>query len=166
MVLDPATFALSQAFLTGTARPFLILWRRCFSLHRRIVRPMPFWMPPAFSALFRCLRARACRIGLYCPPRHQTRTARIAMMSRLTLCNLIKAKVFAEGFRSEYHLVTNSCMMFAHKVNHAGGWSWFGPIPVWNSNPKAEMERGLLNNYTTYNPRSDRFRESVWQISE
>lgn len=71
-----------------------------------------------------------------------------------------------KGFRSEYHIVTNSCMMFAHKVNHAGGWSWFGPIPVWNSNPKAEMERGLLNNYITYNPRSDRFRESVWQISE
>ncbi|MDG1128992.1 MAG: hypothetical protein P8N68_07805 [Paracoccaceae bacterium] len=48
----------------------------------------------------------------------------------------------------------------------AGGWSWFGPIPVWNSNPKAEMERGLLNNYITYNLKGDRFRESVWQISE
>jgi hypothetical protein len=77
-----------------------------------------------------------------------------------------KAKAFAEGFRSEYHLVTNSCMMFAHKVNHAGRWSWFGRNPVWNSNPKAEMERGLLNNYITYNPEGDRFRERVWQISE
>ena len=57
-------------------------------------------------------------------------------------------------------------MMFAHKVNHAGGWSWFGPIPVWNSNPRAEMERRLLNNYITYNPEGDRFRESIWQISE
>lgn len=77
-----------------------------------------------------------------------------------------KAKIFAEGFRSEYNLVTNSCIIFTHKVNHAGGWSWFGPIPVWNSNPKAEMEHGLLNNYITYNPESDRFSESVWQISE
>lgn len=77
-----------------------------------------------------------------------------------------KAVTFACAFRSEYHVVTNSCMLFAHKVNHAGGWTWFGPIPLINSNPKREIERGLFNNYISYTPSNDRFREYVWQISE
>ena len=74
------------------------------------------------------------------------------------------AVAFAEAFSQEYTIVTNSCMIFAHKVNHAGGWTWFGPVPVWNSNPKRELENGFFSNHITYDPDGDDFNENVWQI--
>lgn len=98
-----------------------------------------------------------------------------------------KAVEFAEEFKGDdsqhYDLVSNSCMMFSFKVNHAGGWSWMGPIPVLNSYPADQMEgtfgpldfgiddiartmvEKTFNNYVTYNPDGDEFHESVWQIS-
>lgn len=78
------------------------------------------------------------------------------------------AVAYAEAFRADssqhYNIITNSCMAFSFRVNKAGGWSWFGPVPVWNSRPAGQMEVGLFHNYVAYNPDGDRFRESVWQI--
>lgn len=80
-----------------------------------------------------------------------------------------KGKAFADAFAADrtqhYNLVSNSCMMFSFKVNHAGGWDWFGPIPIWNSNPGGQLQSGAFSNNVTYNPNGDKFNENVWQIS-
>lgn len=74
---------------------------------------------------------------------------------------------YAEGFNNtNYNLLSNSCMTFAHRTNAAGGFTWFGPIPGFNSWPAAEVEAGFFNNFVIYNPDGDIFREYVWQISE
>lgn len=80
-----------------------------------------------------------------------------------------KAVKFAETFKSDksqhYNLVTNSCMMFSFKVNKAGGWAWFGPIPLWNSRPGGQLDSGAFSNNVTYDPKGDKFNENIWQIS-
>lgn len=80
-----------------------------------------------------------------------------------------KGVAFAEEFAADesqhYNLVTNSCMMFSFQVNKAGGWDWFGPVPVWNSRPAGQRDFGLFSNYLIYDPDGDRFHESIWQVS-
>ena len=80
-----------------------------------------------------------------------------------------KGNAFAIAFKNDrsqhYNLITNSCMMFSFKVNAAGGWDWFGPIPLWNSNPGGQVDTGVFANHVTYDPDGDRFNENVWQIS-
>jgi hypothetical protein len=80
-----------------------------------------------------------------------------------------KGVAFAEAFRSDksqhYSLLSNSCMMFSFKVNKAGGWAWFGPIPLWNSRPGGQLESGAFSNNVTYDPKEDAFNENIWQIS-
>jgi hypothetical protein len=79
-----------------------------------------------------------------------------------------KAVDYAETFRTDpgqhYSISTNNCMTFSFRVNKAGGWRWFGPIPVWNSRPAGQVEEGLWHNYLKYDPDGDSFREYVWQI--
>ncbi|OKH87246.1 hypothetical protein LF95_10425 [Thalassospira sp. TSL5-1] len=78
-----------------------------------------------------------------------------------------KAVSFAENYNDKnYNFSSNSCITFAHEVNAAGGFSWFGPIPVWDSFPPNEMDMMPWDNYITYSPESDMFKEFVWQISE
>lgn len=77
------------------------------------------------------------------------------------------AVAYAESFNDpDYNIVSNSCMTFAHQVSAAGGFSWFGPIPVLDSWPADEVEAGLFHNFIMYFPDKDKFVESVWQISE
>ena len=80
-----------------------------------------------------------------------------------------KAQTFAENFKNDpnqhYNLFTNSCMTFSFKVNKAGGWDWFGSIPVWNSRPAGQLDDGFFSNHVTYDPDGDDFNENVWQIS-
>ncbi|WP_157779774.1 hypothetical protein [Celeribacter ethanolicus] len=74
---------------------------------------------------------------------------------------------FAESYNnSEYSFTSNSCITFAHKVNAAGGFSWFGPVPIWDSFPPNEQDMMPWQNYITYWPTTDTFKEFVWQISE
>lgn len=72
MVLDPAAVSPFTSLFDGDGI-FLIRWLRCCFRHLRIVRPMPFWMPPAFSALFGCWRPQACHIKAFCRRRHWKR---------------------------------------------------------------------------------------------
>lgn len=75
-----------------------------------------------------------------------------------------KAVNYAQEYQGAYNAVFNNCMIFAHRVNRAGGFSWFGPLPVYNSSPWLEMETGVLSNHIIYFPDRDYFEESVWQI--
>jgi len=80
-----------------------------------------------------------------------------------------KAIAFSEAFKIDasqhYDLLRNSCMMFSFKVNKAGGWSWLGPAPIWNSRPAGQRDFSVFQNYVTYDPDGDKFNESIWQVS-
>ena len=77
-----------------------------------------------------------------------------------------KGVAYAEAFRTnpDYNIITNSCMTFAFRVNKAGGWSWFGPVPILNSRPAGQVDVGFFQNFITYNPEGNVFREHVWQM--
>lgn len=78
-----------------------------------------------------------------------------------------KAVDYAETYNNpDYNIISRSCMIFAHSTNAEGGFSWSGPFPVLDSWPAGEVEIGLFQNFITYNPNGDVFREFVWQISE
>lgn len=40
------------------------------------------------------------------------------------------AVAYAQSDQGTYNVVTKSCITYAQRVNRAGGFSWFGPVPV------------------------------------
>ncbi|WP_179379171.1 hypothetical protein [Jannaschia marina] len=80
----------------------------------------------------------------------------------------VKATDFVDNFRNDpnqhYSLSTNSCLYFSYKVNVAGEWSWFGPVPYLDMLPAANIDYRPFQNTMSYNPDGDHFDEDIWQI--